>query len=43
MMFCTPKEQETCDVEKRGCEGCFYFYDKNNVKGDSDGKEKEFE
>ena len=23
-MFCTSKEQETCDVEKRTCEGCFY-------------------
>ena len=23
-MFCTSKEQETCRVEKRGCEGCFY-------------------
>ncbi len=24
-MFCTPKEQETCDVEKRGCEGCMFL------------------
>lgn len=24
-MFCTSKERETCDVEKRGCEGCFYM------------------
>lgn len=23
-MFCTSNEQETCEVEKRGCEGCFY-------------------
>lgn len=23
-MLCTSKEQETCDVEKRGCEGCYY-------------------
>lgn len=23
-IWCTPKEQETCDVEKRGCEGCYY-------------------
>lgn len=23
-MFCTSKEQETCDVEKQGCEGCYY-------------------
>lgn len=31
-MFCGPKEQETCEVEKLGCEGCHYFNDKN--KGD---------
>ena len=24
MKTCTNKEQETCDVEKRGCEGCYY-------------------
>ena len=24
-MKCTNKEQETCEVEKRGCEGCFYY------------------
>lgn len=23
-MFCTSKEQETCEVEKYGCEGCYY-------------------
>lgn len=23
-MFCTSKERETCEVEKRGCEGCYY-------------------
>lgn len=23
-MNCTDKEQETCDVEKRGCNGCAY-------------------
>lgn len=23
-MKCTIDEQETCDVEKRGCEGCYY-------------------
>ena len=28
-MFCGPKEQETCEVEKLGCEGCHYFNDKN--------------
>lgn len=21
---CTSKEQETCEVEKRGCKGCYY-------------------
>lgn len=21
---CTDKEQETCNVEKMGCEGCYY-------------------
>ena len=23
-MFCTSKEQESCEVEKRGCKGCYY-------------------
>ena len=23
-MFCTEKERKTCNVEKMGCEGCFY-------------------
>ena len=23
-MTCTSKEQDTCNVEKYGCEGCFY-------------------
>lgn len=27
-MFCTDKERETCECEKLGCEGCYYFYDK---------------
>lgn len=27
IMFCTSKEQQTCDVEKRGCEGCYYNKD----------------
>lgn len=31
-MFCTPKEQETCDVEKRGCEGCYYMNEGNKLK-----------
>lgn len=28
-MFCTNKEQETCQVEKMGCKGCYYYNDKN--------------
>ena len=24
-MKCTDKEQETCEVEKRGCKGCYYY------------------
>lgn len=31
-MRCTGKEQLTCREEKMGCEGCFYFYDKNEIK-----------
>lgn len=23
-MICSEKERETCQVEKRGCEGCYY-------------------
>ena len=26
-MKCTNKEQETCESEKRGCEGCYYNND----------------
>ena len=28
-MFCTEKERMTCQEEKMGCEGCYYFNDKN--------------
>lgn len=31
-MFCTSKEQLTCNSEKLGCEGCFYFNDENEIK-----------
>lgn len=31
-MFCTGKEQLTCNSEKLGCEGCFYFNDENEIK-----------
>lgn len=26
-MKCTNKEQETCELEKRGCKGCYYNND----------------
>ena len=28
-MKCTDKERQTCNVEKMGCEGCYYNEDKN--------------
>lgn len=28
-MKCTDKERETCNVEKMGCEGCYYNENKN--------------
>lgn len=31
-MFCTEKERKTCNVEKMGCEGCFYNNDINKLK-----------
>ena len=34
-MICTEKEQETCNFEKQGCDGC--YYNKERVKE----KEKE--
>lgn len=37
-MNCTNKEQETCDVEKRGCEGCYY----NEKTTDENEKNIEF-
>lgn len=30
-MKCTSKEQETCNKEKLGCEGC-YYNEKDNKK-----------
>jgi hypothetical protein len=27
-MFCTDKERDNCNVEKMGCEGCYYNTDK---------------
>lgn len=30
-MFCTDKERRTCQIEKMGCEGCFYNNDKNQI------------
>lgn len=31
-MKCTEKEQESCNVEKRGCKGCFYNDDLKELK-----------
>lgn len=31
-MFCTDEERNTCQVEKMGCEGCFYNNEKYNKK-----------
>lgn len=31
-MFCTDEERNTCQVEKMGCEGCFYNNKKNKPK-----------
>lgn len=31
-MICTDKEQETCEVEKRSCKGCFYSTDIEQTK-----------
>jgi hypothetical protein len=28
-MFCTENERKTCNVEKMGCEGCYYNNDFN--------------
>ena len=39
-MFCTSREQDTCDFEKRGCEGCFYFLDKNKNKLNQEGEDE---
>lgn len=32
-MFCTIKQQEKCEKEKLGCEGCYYFDDNNMEHG----------
>lgn len=32
-MFCTIKQQEKCEKEKLGCEGCYYFDDNNMERG----------
>ena len=32
-MFCTEKERKTCNVEKMGCEGCYYSNDTNILEG----------
>lgn len=30
-MKCTIEEQETCQVEKRGCEGCYYNDERRKI------------
>lgn len=36
-MTCTSKEQDTCNVEKLGCEGCYFNKKENkpNVQSDN--------
>lgn len=31
-MFCTEKQRKHCDYKKRGCEGCYYNNDLNNIE-----------
>lgn len=37
-MFCTENERKTCNVEKMGCEGCYYNDDKNNTTQNVENK-----
>ena len=37
-MKCTEKEQETCNVEKRGCENCYYNKERGKENGRSNNK-----
>lgn len=32
MKICTSEQMETCEVEKRGCEGCYYHIWEEKVK-----------
>lgn len=34
-MMCTEQERETCNVEKMGCEGC--YYNKSIEEGENHG------
>lgn len=34
---CSSKEQDTCNVEKMGCKGC--YYEKETIKDISNSKE----
>ena len=38
-MTCTEKDRDTCNVEKMGCEGCFY----NRASNEEAEKPKEYE
>ena len=40
-MICTNKEQETCNEEKMGCEGCFYNQP-NNIEEMLEDLEKRY-
>lgn len=41
-MFCTGKEQDTCEVEKMGCEGCFYNNPMNQKERRNDMRKFEY-
>ena len=40
MKKCTSKEQETCQVEKMGCKGCYYDQ-VNSTKAKNFGKKED--
>lgn len=37
-MICTEKEQETCNFEKHGCDGCYYNKERVKENGGSGNK-----
>lgn len=40
-MFCTEENRKTCQVEKMGCEGCFYKNDKNKPNKETSDERRE--